>query len=58
MSNCTCGRTTRYPLCDGSHQLSEEAYKERTERLNQLFNKKPQEHTNTVKESEYVKTTV
>ncbi len=39
MSNCTCGRTTRYPLCDGSHRLSEEEYKERTERLNNLFTK-------------------
>lgn len=37
MSNCTCGRTTRPPLCDGSHQMSEEAYKERSERLNKLF---------------------
>jgi CDGSH-type Zn-finger protein len=39
MSNCTCGRTTRPPLCDGSHQMSEEAYKQRTERLNKIFNR-------------------
>lgn len=36
MSTCTCGRTTRPPLCDGSHWLSDEEYTERTERLNQL----------------------
>lgn len=37
MSNCTCGRTTRPPLCDGSHSMSEEQYKERTERLAALY---------------------
>lgn len=39
MSNCTCGRTTRPPLCDGSHWLSEEEYQERTEKLKKLFKK-------------------
>lgn len=38
MSNCTCGRTTRPPLCDGSHSLSESQYKERTEKLAELIN--------------------
>lgn len=42
MSNCTCGRTTRPPLCDGSHWLSDQEYKERTERLAQLL--RPKEH--------------
>lgn len=37
MSNCTCGRTTRPPMCDGSHTLTPKQYKERTERLAQLF---------------------
>lgn len=37
MSNCTCGRTTRPPLCDGSHALSEQEYQERTQRLAKLF---------------------
>lgn len=41
MSNCTCGKTTRPPMCDGSHWLSEEEYKERTERLSKLFKKEP-----------------
>ena len=54
MSNCTCGKTTRPPLCDGSHWLSDEEYKERTEKLSQIFNKS----TNTLKESEHVKTTI
>lgn len=58
MSNCTCGKTTRPPLCDGSHWLSDEEYKQRAERLSQLFNKKPQENNNTIKESEHVKTTI
>lgn len=39
MSNCTCGRTTRKPMCDGSHSLTEAQYKERTERLAALFKK-------------------
>ena len=39
MSNCTCGRTTRAPLCDGSHALTEQQYKERTQRLAELFKK-------------------
>lgn len=33
MSNCTCGRTTRAPLCDGSHALTDEQYAERSARL-------------------------
>lgn len=37
MSNCTCGRTTRAPFCDGSHALTESQYKERTEKLAALF---------------------
>jgi CDGSH-type Zn-finger protein len=37
MSNCTCGRTTRPPLCDGSHKLTEKEYQERTERLSKLL---------------------
>jgi CDGSH-type Zn-finger protein len=41
MSNCTCGKTTRPPMCDGSHWLSEEEYKERSERLSKLFKKEP-----------------
>lgn len=41
MSNCTCGRTTRPPFCDGSHTLSEDAYRERTLRLEKLFGKLP-----------------
>ena len=41
MSNCVCGRTTRKPMCDKSCSLTEEQYKERTERLQNLFNKKP-----------------
>jgi glycine hydroxymethyltransferase len=40
MSACTCGRTTRPPLCDGSHGLSEQQYQERTARLQELFGKK------------------
>ncbi len=39
MSNCTCGKTTRPPFCDGSHWLSDEEYKQRTEKLNNLFKK-------------------
>ena len=39
MSNCTCGRTTRPPMCDGSHALTEMQYKERTQRLEELFKK-------------------
>lgn len=39
MSNCTCGRTTRPPTCDGSHCLTPEQYKERTGRLARLFQK-------------------
>jgi len=39
MSTCTCGRTTRPPMCDGSHRLSEQQYQERTERLKELFKK-------------------
>lgn len=45
MSNCTCGKTTRPPFCDGSHWLSDEEYKQRTEKLAQLFNK-PKEEDN------------
>jgi CDGSH-type Zn-finger protein len=41
MSNCTCGRTTRKPFCDGSHSLTEAQYKERTQRLAELFASKP-----------------
>ena len=37
MSNCTCGKTTRPPLCDGSHWLSDEEYAERTQKLASLF---------------------
>ena len=37
MSNCTCGRTTRSPLCDGSHTLTDEQYQERTNRLAKLL---------------------
>jgi hypothetical protein len=37
MSNCVCGRTTRKPMCDKSCSLTEEKYKERTERLAILF---------------------
>jgi len=37
MSNCTCKRTTRAPLCDGSHSLTDKQYIERTERLAKLF---------------------
>jgi hypothetical protein len=36
MSNCTCGRTTRPPLCDNSHVLTDEQYAERTERLSKI----------------------
>jgi CDGSH-type Zn-finger protein len=43
MSNCTCGRTTRPPMCDGSHCLTEAQYRERTARLQQLFGK-PKQH--------------
>lgn len=43
MSNCTCSRTTRPPLCDASHCLTEAQYKERTERLAALFKKPPPE---------------
>jgi CDGSH-type Zn-finger protein len=39
MSTCTCGRTTRPPMCDGSHSLTESQYKERTERLAKLLEK-------------------
>lgn len=39
MSNCTCGKTTRPPLCDGSHWLSDEEYAERSARLAKLFKK-------------------
>ncbi len=46
MSNCTCGRTTRPPHCDGSHSLTKEQYKERTERLELLFNKTVPKHQN------------
>lgn len=46
MSNCTCGRTTRPPLCDGSHWLSDQEYKERTERLESIFRKPIQEQNN------------
>jgi CDGSH-type Zn-finger protein len=49
MSTCTCGRTTRKPMCDGSHILSEEQYKERTERLNKLFEKSNKENNKDVK---------
>lgn len=37
MSTCTCGRTTRAPMCDGSHKLTEAEYKQRTEQLAKLF---------------------
>lgn len=50
MSNCTCGKTSRPPLCDGSHWLTDEEYKQRTEKLDNLF-KKPKEENN-------VKTTI
>lgn len=36
MSNCTCGRTTRKPMCDKSCSLTEAEYVDRTERLCQL----------------------
>lgn len=39
MSTCTCGRTTRPPMCDGSHALTETQYKDRTARLEKLFKK-------------------
>lgn len=39
MSTCYCGKTTRPPLCDGSHWLSDVEYAERTEKLNKLFKK-------------------
>jgi CDGSH-type Zn-finger protein len=42
MSNCTCGRTTRPPMCDGSHTLTEAQYQERKERLEKLFGKQKQ----------------
>lgn len=58
MSNCTCGRTTRPPLCDGSHWLSDEEYKQRTEKLAQLYNKDLKENTNNRKENHHVKTTI
>ena len=45
MSNCTCGKTTRPPMCDGSHWLSDEEYQERTVRLNKLFKKDIQNDT-------------
>lgn len=38
MSNCTCGRTTRPPMCDGSsHALTEAQYQERTARLSEIW---------------------
>jgi len=43
LSNCTCGQTTRPPMCDGSHTLTKEEYKQRTEKLAALF-KKPVEN--------------
>ena len=36
-------------MCDGSHTLTETQYKERTERLNQLFNKSNKENNKDVK---------
>jgi hypothetical protein len=36
-------------MCDGSHILSEEQYKERTERLNKLFEKSNKENNKDVK---------
>jgi len=50
MSNCVCGRTTRFtagrttrkPMCDNSCSLSEEQYDERTKRLKELFGPKKQ----------------
>lgn len=33
MSTCYCGKTTRPPFCDGSHWLSDEEYKSRSEKL-------------------------
>jgi len=36
MSNCTCGRTTRKPMCDKSCSLTEAEYVARTARLSQL----------------------
>jgi CDGSH-type Zn-finger protein len=51
MSNCTCGRTTRPPMCDGSHCLSEQQYQERTERLEKLFGKEKQDDRHTNKNS-------
>lgn len=46
MSTCTCGRTTRAPMCDGSHTLTEEQYKERAEKLKQLFKNYNKENKN------------
>jgi CDGSH-type Zn-finger protein len=43
MSSCTCGKTTRPPMCDGSHKLTEEEYVQRTEKLAALFNKNNKE---------------
>jgi CDGSH-type Zn-finger protein len=37
MSNCTCGRTTRKPMCDKSCSLTEAEYIARTERLAYLW---------------------
>jgi CDGSH-type Zn-finger protein len=45
MSNCVCGRTTRKPMCDKSCSLTEQQYKERTDRLSQLFKKPIKEET-------------
>ena len=39
MSQCTCGRTTRPPHCDGSHWLSDEEFVARSKSLEWL--KKP-----------------
>lgn len=57
MSNCTCGKTSRPPMCDGSHWLSDEEYKERTEKLAKLFNKSNTQN-NKPKEENDVKRTV
>jgi CDGSH-type Zn-finger protein len=36
MSKCYCGRSFRYPLCDGTHALSDERYQELSEKVKKL----------------------